>query len=61
MTSKEMKKLVKIAEKNIPSLEGRGSLEARHCDSEDFYDVAVWCLADALIEAYELGKKEAQK
>ena len=61
MTSKELKKLVKIAEKNIPSLEGRGTLETHHSDSEDFYDISVWCLKAALIEAYELGKKEAQK
>ena len=61
MTNRELKKLVKIAEKNLLIPEGRGDLEARNRDSEDFHDCAVWCIKAALIEAYELGKKEAQK
>lgn len=61
MTSKELKKLVKIAEESIPELEGRGDLEARYSDSADFFETSVWSLKAALIEAYELGKKEAQK
>jgi len=56
MTTAELKQLVAIAQANIPSLENRPDLEARNSDSEDFYDVAVWCIKDALIEAYELGK-----
>lgn len=58
MTSKELKKLAKIAEKNIPELEGRGDLEARYSDDKDFFETSVWSLKAALIEAYELGKKE---
>ena len=59
MTPTNLKKLVKIAEKNIPELEGRGDLEARNNDGEDFFETSVWSLKAALIAAYELGKKEA--
>lgn len=59
MTQTNLKKLVKIAEKNIPELEGRGDLEARYSDDKDFFETSVWSLKAALIEAYELGKKEA--
>ena len=31
------------------------TLETRKSDSLDFHDVAVWCLKDALQEAYEAG------
>ncbi|ENZ5602691.1 MULTISPECIES: DUF6900 domain-containing protein [Enterococcus] len=27
-------------------------------DHKDFLDIAVWCLEDALIAAYEQGKKD---
>lgn len=56
MTIEEMKKLVNIARENIPALEDRRNLEARDNDAEDFFETAVWCLKDALIAAYELGK-----
>lgn len=59
MKSKELQKLVEIAKKNISALERRGDLEARYSDSEDFFETSVWSLKAALIEAYELGKKEA--
>ena len=61
MTSKELQKLVEIAEKNIPALEGRRELETHNTDGEDFFETAVWSLKAALIEAYELGKKEGEK
>lgn len=61
MTSKELKKLVKIAEESIPELAGRGDLEAHNTDREDFFETSVWSLKAALIAAYELGKKEAGK
>ena len=61
MTPTNLKKLVKIAEESIPELQGRGDLEARNNDSEDFFETSVWSLKAALIEAYELGKKEAGK
>lgn len=53
----ELKKLVKIARESCPALKEREDLEERKCDSEDFYEIAVWCLKDALIKAYNLGKK----
>ena len=56
MTKAEYKKLVKIAQENIPALEGRADLEAQNMDDLDFLDVSVWCLKDALVAAYELGK-----
>jgi hypothetical protein len=35
------------------------TLEERKSDSLDFKDVAVWCVAAALEEAYELGRRDA--
>ena len=32
------------------------TLETRNSDSEDFYEVAVWCITAALLEAYEAGQ-----
>ena len=52
--------LAKIAEENIPELEGRGDLESRNNDSEDFFETSVWSLKAALIAAYELGRKGAK-
>lgn len=57
ITKNELEQLVKIAEEQIPVLEGRGHLEANNSDSEDFFDISVWCLKNALIEAYNLGKE----
>jgi len=31
------------------------TLETRNSDSQDFYEVAVWCLKAALLEAYQAG------
>ena len=31
------------------------TLESRNNDSDDFYEVAVWCIKAALQEAYEAG------
>jgi uncharacterized protein YqhQ len=32
------------------------TLETRNNDSEDFYEVAIWCIKAALQEAYEAGQ-----
>lgn len=32
------------------------TLETRNSDSEDFYEVAVWCIKAALLEAYKAGQ-----
>lgn len=59
---KELEKaLTEIAEKNIYALRGRGDLEKRNADWKDFPLIAVWELKDALREAYELGRAEANK
>lgn len=56
MTPAELDALVKIAQENIPAMEERADLEAHNSDGEDFLDVSVWCIKDALVAAYELGK-----
>jgi hypothetical protein len=62
MKKEELEKaLTKIAEKNIYTLRGRGDLENRNTDWQDFCTTAVWELKDALREAYELGRAEANK
>lgn len=55
------KELTKIAEKNIYTLRGRGDLESRSIDWQDFCQTAVWELKDALLEAYELGRKSTEE
>ena len=61
MTPTNLKKLVKIAEENISALEGRGDLEARNTDSEDFFETSVWSLKEALRAAFEYGKEIGAK
>lgn len=36
------------------------TLERRMADHLDFHSVSVWSLADALQEAYELGRRDAE-
>lgn len=56
------KKLVKIAQENIPALEGRADLEQQMRDCLDFIDgVAVWEIKAALIAAYELGRASVKE
>ena len=50
------RKLTAIAERHVPQLERRGSLEQRYNDSEDFFETSVWALKDMLKEAYDLGQ-----
>lgn len=62
MNTEELTKaLAEIAEKNIYKLRGRGDLESRDIDWQDFFTTSVWELKDALQEAYELGRAEAKK
>lgn len=53
-------KLYEIAEKHIYTLEGRGDLEPRMRDSDDFLDVYVMSLDKLLKEVYELGKADGK-
>lgn len=57
ITKNEEEKLAAIAERCIPSLEGRGDLKQHYSDEEDFFETSVWSLEEALKAAYELGKQ----
>ena len=61
LTEEETKLLAKIARENIPSLSGRQDLEAQDLDELDFFETAVWSLADALAAAYRAGKEAGAK
>lgn len=61
MDDKTMKLLEKIAAEHIPALEERGDLKTRDSDGEDFFETAVWCLRDALVAAYELGRSDKER
>lgn len=54
------KRLLEIAKRNSHAVRGRGNLEARYSDSEDFIDVSVWSLQDMLKEAYRLGLSDGK-
>lgn len=61
VTDKGMQNLTKIAMKHIPAIEDRKSLATRDNDHEDFFEVSVWSLKAALVEAYKAGMKEGMK
>lgn len=50
--SKPAKTIAEIASKHL----GIDTLEERKSDHEDFYEVHVRCVADALQAAYEAGR-----
>lgn len=54
------RKIFNIAKKHIYCLPERGDLKAHNSDREDFLDIAVWSLEEALIAAYEQGRKDGQ-
>lgn len=60
LSKKEYQKVVKAAQA-IPGIALRGDLETRRSDREDFVEVAVWSLEEALIEAFLAGKNEDRK
>lgn len=56
--------LEKIARENIPALRSRvllNGLDTMGDDAEDFFETAVWSIKEALVEAYLLGKKDAER
>ena len=55
------KEVLSIAQRNIPSLEGRKDLKAHQSDDEDFFDVSVWGVKAAISEAYDLGRRTINK
>ena len=54
------RKIYNIAKKHIYGLPERGDVKAHNSDHEDFLDIAVWSLEDALIATYEQGRKDEQ-
>lgn len=58
LNKKQQGALLKIAMQTMLSVAERGDLETRNSDSEDFLDIPVWSLKQALEEAYLLGKSE---
>lgn len=56
MTKQEMIRLIKIAQESFVALETRTDLETQNSNENDFMNVAVWEIKEALIKAYELGK-----
>ena len=58
MLTEFVNKLEKIAMDNFPGVD---TLKTRKSDSLDFHNVAVWCIRDALAEAFVLGMKEGVK
>lgn len=56
--------LEKIAKENIPGLSVRialHGLDTMDNDSEDFFKTSVWNIKEALVAAYLLGKKDADR
>lgn len=58
LTKKQQEALLEIAKRLMASVDSRGNLEERGCDSEDFIEVPVWGIQKAMEEAYLLGKAE---
>lgn len=56
LTKKQQEALLEIAKHLMASVDSRGNLEERGCDSEDFIEVPVWGIQKAMEEAYLLGK-----
>ena len=56
MTKKQTNELLRIARETITTVENRTDLERHFSDEEDFLDIAVWELKEALTAAFELGK-----
>lgn len=61
MNKKLKKQLYQIAAQCMVTIEGRGDLECRGNDEEDFVDVSVGSIEAALQMAYELGLKDAKE
>lgn len=59
MNKEKEQRIIEMALRMIPALQGRDDLEECGSDSEDFIEVSVWTLKEALLAAYELGKQNA--
>ena len=60
LTKKEQRKVLEIAKRVVYGVKERGDLEQRFRDSDDFLDIAVWTLRQAMEEAYALGKEDGR-
>lgn len=58
LTKKQQEALLEIAKRLMASVDSRGDLVERGCDSEDFIEVPVWGIQKAMEEAYLLGNAE---
>ena len=58
LTKQEREEIRKLALEHITAVQFRGHLEELHNDSDDFIEVAVWELENALLCAYELGRSK---
>lgn len=56
LTKKQQEALLEIAKRLMASVDSRGDLGERGCDSEDFIEVPVWGIQKAMEKAYLLGK-----
>ena len=60
-----LEKLEKIAIDHFPALlsvgRAQNGLDTMDSDELDFFEVSVWGLKEALIEAYRLGQKDGYK
>ena len=54
--TEEEKIVQEIAKQKILAIKRRGDLETRSNDEEDFFEVSVWELKEALLEIYNAGK-----
>ena len=61
LTKKEQRKVLEIAKRVVYGVKERGDLEQRYRDSDDFLDIAVWTLREAMEEAYALGKEDGKR
>lgn len=58
ISPKDYENLLKIAKQTLPAIRERGDLETRDHDAEDFIETSVWSLKEALIQAFESGRKQ---
>jgi hypothetical protein len=60
-----LEKLESIARHHVPALNNlnrcQNGLDTMNNDADDFFEVSVWGLKEALIEAYLLGEKNGHK
>ncbi|EOS51152.1 DUF6900 domain-containing protein [Adlercreutzia caecimuris] len=60
LTKAQQRSIYEIAAKNLPGVDGRGDLEERKCDDEDFFWGSVWGIQQALEDAFNLGRAAAK-